>query len=191
MTERFACLYDKAARKAQLRHLSIALHEHATITDPNNMLVACVTEEGDTEEISELDFWDKLETERDVRFLWRFGDNDRRYCRTRTIDGISITEFALEGYDTEDLELISALLETAFTTAQASSIGFIFDPSGRTEEFDWDEFFLLLIHSKATRVPPRLPARLGLPLSELHRIGSESAALKMRTYGTLAVVDAT
>jgi hypothetical protein len=143
MAERIACLYARLPSAQHLDELAASLRLlGVTLADPETRVVVAVDEEGEPAPVSEEDFRSGLASSPEARFLWRFGPDDRRYCRVRQEGDASIVEFGLEGYEEREVRALRDALEAHFVAHPGSALGFVFDPQGATEEVDWDGFFL-------------------------------------------------
>lgn len=189
MTERFTNLYERRSSKQQLIMVADAIRAiNGSLVDPATDRVLFVDPDSAAEVISVDEFWRRVETQPETRFLWYFGPEDRRYCRIRRVGEISIIEFALEGCSERDVDALRATLKKYFTEGTVDGIGLVFDPNGSSEDCDWDRFF---IHGEPVNfggAACQFPELLGVPTCALDRLVGRPVATRLEQHGSMSIL---
>ncbi|MBV8932920.1 MAG: hypothetical protein JOZ47_22670 [Kutzneria sp.] len=124
---------------------------------------------------------------RTVDVAYRLDDRTALHCRFRRVDeDIVVQEFDLDGLSTiERNQLVRGIIEL-FGDDPASTVGFVADRSGRSEDVDWDD--VVLGHPRIITVRPDM---LALPTPLVDQLHPELYLLVGSRLGALTVYDRT
>src|SRR5688572_21979277 len=143
MGQRAAVLYSHQDAQSMVTSLR-GLFQHAGISlvKPGSDRVFILDNEGEQISTTEADMFDLLRKRNETQFQWWLAEDHDVYCRVRKTNDIIAVELGLEGLTGQEQALVKeALLACCRRTAHLC-LGFVFDPDGKTEEYDWDAFFV-------------------------------------------------
>ncbi|MGK3963946.1 hypothetical protein WMF38_39430 [Sorangium sp. So ce118] len=171
MAERTALLYENRSSVESLDSLCRTLGQVGLqLAHPGSGCVVMLDTEGHRIEGTLDNLRSRLSVERDVSFQWWFEEDHDLYCRIRRQSSTGVVELGMEGCCEDELDVLGKTLREYFVSNLETSIGFVFDSQGVTEDYDWDRFFLLNESVDWSSVGFALPAMIGFLNSEMARV---------------------
>ncbi|APR80435.1 Hypothetical protein A7982_05782 [Minicystis rosea] len=155
---------------------------------PGSDLVTPYDDEGERLSMSEEELRRWVDAGHDARFSFWFAADHDVYCRIRESDGVTVIALGMDGCSRAEMESLRAAMEHRFLSRRTTSAGFVFDPDGVTEDYDWDRFFLA--KERLDLSVENLPEALGVTRAELGRLVAVPAAAEVVDDGALVVIRA-
>ncbi|WP_437620547.1 hypothetical protein [Sorangium sp. So ce1151] len=189
MAERTALLYENRSSVESLDSLCQTLGRVGLqLAHPGSRRVVMLGSEGQQIEGTLKDLMGRLSAECDVSFQLWFEEGHDLYCRIRRQGSTGVVELGMEGCFEDELNVLGKALREYFVSSRDTSIGFVFDPQGVAEDYDWDRFFLLGESLDWASVGFALPTMLGFLNSEMARVrGLPESAVVVHKDGLVIV----
>lgn len=158
------------------------------LPSPKSGNVVTRDQEGLANEISVDSFRDLIVTSDSVSFEWWFSESADLYCRIQRLEGTRKIKLGLEGTSSSERARVAMAMEKRFLRESNRSLGFVFDPEGWSEDYEWDSFFLNNESLDWSAYGFGPPMTVGIRSSALDRLENLPAAIEIRHENGLTVL---
>jgi hypothetical protein len=165
--ERTALLYESADHAFSLADLESTLAGVGLqLTHPLGGRPVILNQEGDARDSSREEVQLCIAQSDEVSFQWWFQADHALYCRIRRLAGAFVTEIGMNGTSASERADINSALLRRFELDH-SRIGFVFDPLGASEDYEWDALFVYKQKVQWADIGQRPPELIGINKSNL------------------------
>jgi hypothetical protein len=163
MSQPVAVLFEKRAAEALIPSLKNDLESAGLyLAKPISKNVLRLDEKGEPIETTIEELNSFFLTNNELSFQWWLLEDQSVYCRLRNYHSIQSVEFGIEGCAVDEMLRIGVCLKQRFERSLVESWGFVFDPQGTTEDYDWSRFFIEREHFDWDTINMGFPDVLGI-----------------------------